>query len=438
MIESLADIEALLLRCRSEQSKEYVSEAVLCYRSGAYRAAIVGTWIAVVFDLMDKIRELALSGDGAAVTLQTQYERYLEQVDQGNDQGIKSALEFERTILATCRNKLQLFDQQQFTDLCRLQEDRHRCAHPSFQRVGEPYRPSAEQARLHLRNAIVYVLAQPPIQGKAALAELKRLVASNYFPLVIDKAVTQLRSSAFSNATEALIRGFVDELMFGFVDKDSVLYNHPQVISALNAIEQMHPALVEQRLRTQLDKVIQTVSDDKFSGIAWMVAEVTSAAGVLSKPSKDKVDEFIRNGPIGEVLPHLQALGSLDSFIDAVRERVGTLEFASLVEGIQSYGLGRLAKEKALEYLSGCGSWNRTNEVFTNAVIPLFEHLDVNDIERIIRMPTQIGADLVGANSYSVFIERVRQTNIMETATLDCLLSENRAGYLVQQEEDQT
>ena len=78
MIESLADIEALLLRCRSEQSKEYVSEAVLCYRSGAYRAAIVGTWIAVVFDLMDKIRELALSGDGAAVTLQTQYERYLE------------------------------------------------------------------------------------------------------------------------------------------------------------------------------------------------------------------------------------------------------------------------------------------------------------------------------------------------------------------------
>jgi hypothetical protein len=234
------------------------------------------------------------------------------------------------------------------------------------------------------------------------------------------------------------MRGFVYELVFGFVDKDSVLYNRPQVLSALNAIEQMHPALVEQRLRTQLNKVIQAVSDDKFSGIAWMVAEVTSAAGVLSKPSKDKVNEFIRNGPIREVLPHLQNLGSLDSFIDAVRERVGTLEFASLVEGIQSYRLGRLAKEKALEYLSGCGSWNRTNEVFTNAVIPLFEHLDVNDIERIIRMPTQPGADLVGADSYSVFIECVRRANILETATLDRLLLENRAGYLVPQEEDQT
>ena len=84
------------------------------------------------------------------------------------------------------------------------------------------------------------------------MAELKRLVASNYFPLVIDKAVAQLRSSAFSNATEALIRGFVDELVFGFFDKDSTLYNRPQVICALNAIEQMHPAMVEQRLSSTL------------------------------------------------------------------------------------------------------------------------------------------------------------------------------------------
>ena len=370
MIENLADIEALLLCCRSEQSKEYVSEAVLCYRSGAYRAAIVGTWIAVVFDLMDKMRELAVSGDGTAMDLQTQYERYLEQIDQGNDQGMKSALEFERAILTTCKDKLQLFDQQQFTDLCRLQEDRHRCAHPSFQRIGEPYRPSAEQARLHLRNAIVYVLAQPPIQGKAALAALKRLVASNYFPLVTDKAVTQLRSSVFSNATEALIRGFVDELVFGFFDKDSTLYKRPQVICALNAIEQMHPALVEQRLRAQLNKVIQAISDDEFSGAVWIAAEVPSAEDVLSKPSKDKVNEFICNGPIAEVLPRLQDLSSLVSFRDAVRTRVGALEFDYLVEGIKFYRLGRLAKEKALEYLSECRSWAWTNEVITNAVGP--------------------------------------------------------------------
>lgn len=181
-MENLADIEALALRCRSDESKSYIAEAIRCYRASAYRAAIVNTWVAIVFDLIDKIRELSLSGDAKAKELETRYEMYIDQIQKGNTQGIKSALEFERSILNLCKDELQFFDPQQFTDLVRLREDRHRCAHPSFQHAGIPYHPSAEQARLHIRNAIVYVLAQPPVQGKAALAELKVLVSSAYFP----------------------------------------------------------------------------------------------------------------------------------------------------------------------------------------------------------------------------------------------------------------
>lgn len=179
MIESLADIEALAVRCRSEQSRGYISEAMQCYRAGAYRASIVSTWIAVVFDLIDKVRELAVSGDSTARAIEARYETYIKQIEQGNSAGIKSALEFEREILETCRDQLQFFDPQQFIDLTRLREDRHRCAHPSFQRVGMPYQPSAEQARVHVRNAIVHVLSQPPVQGKAALAELRALVRAS-------------------------------------------------------------------------------------------------------------------------------------------------------------------------------------------------------------------------------------------------------------------
>ena len=104
----------------------------------------MSAWIAVVFDLIDKIRELALAGDGTAKALEQQYDTYLLQIDQGDGQGIKNALGFERDILSTCKDRLQLFDQHQFADLDRLREDRHRCAHPSFQRAGLPYRPSDE------------------------------------------------------------------------------------------------------------------------------------------------------------------------------------------------------------------------------------------------------------------------------------------------------
>lgn len=193
MNESLADIEALSLRCSSEESKDYISEATLCYRVGAYRAAIVSTWIAVVFDLIDKIRELSLAGDHAARELEDKFQKYIDQINEGNRQGITKGLEFEREILTTCREKLQFFDQQQLQDLNRLREDRHRCAHPSFQQVGAPYKPSAEQARLHIRNAVVHVLAQPPVQGKAAIASIKKCVASDYFPEEMASTILQLK-----------------------------------------------------------------------------------------------------------------------------------------------------------------------------------------------------------------------------------------------------
>jgi hypothetical protein len=170
--------------------------------------------------------------------------------------------------------------------------------------------------------------------------------------------------------------------------------------------------------------------------LSW--GAIRKSACILAEITIRKSQEFICNGHPEEVLPRLDSLGGLDSFTDAVRERVGMLEFVYLVEGIKFYGLGRLAKENALEYLSKSRSWNQTNEIITSAIIPLFEYLDVDDIERIIHMPTQTEADLLGANSYSVFIEHVRRASIMETATLDRLLSENRASYLVPQEEDQT
>jgi len=113
MRESLADIESLVLRCNSEQSREHMTEAIRCYGAGAYRAAIVSTWIAIVFDLIDKIRELSVSGDAKAEDIEKQFETYMKQIEEGNEQGVKKALEFERDILATCKDKLQFFDQQE-------------------------------------------------------------------------------------------------------------------------------------------------------------------------------------------------------------------------------------------------------------------------------------------------------------------------------------
>lgn len=435
MIESLADIEALAVRCRSEQSKGYIAEAIQCYRASAYRASIVSTWIAVVFDLIDKIRELAVSGDAIAKTIESRYETYIKQIEQNNSSGIKSALEFEREILEICRDQLQFFDPQQFIDLMRLREDRHRCAHPSFQRIGIPYQPSAEQARVHIRNAVVHVLAQPPVQGKAALAELKALVSSAYFPSDDKQAISQLQNSGLKNATDALVRGFIDLLVFGFLtDSDSLFYKS-QVIAAINATFELYPALTEDRLRKQLNKAFRNVPDKHFPGAACLVAYVKSAWSILEQPAKDKVACFIKDGPAGDVLSGLEPLAQLEGLMPAVKERVDRLSFEELTEAISTHKLRENAKERAIHFLSQVRSWDRANEVFSKTILPLFSSLSAADIERIIQLPKETGADLPGAHGYALFIENVRKTAIVDDATLNALLTANGASYLVPQPE---
>lgn len=53
--ESIADLDELIIRCRNQAAKEYISEAVACYKSGAYRSCIVATWIAFTFVNADLI-----------------------------------------------------------------------------------------------------------------------------------------------------------------------------------------------------------------------------------------------------------------------------------------------------------------------------------------------------------------------------------------------
>src|SRR5436190_4943165 len=60
---AMLNLEEKLLEVRSPRARQDIREAIACYAAGAYRAAIVMTWTAVVFDIMEKLRELELTGD---------------------------------------------------------------------------------------------------------------------------------------------------------------------------------------------------------------------------------------------------------------------------------------------------------------------------------------------------------------------------------------
>jgi len=222
----------------------------------------VATWIAVVYDLIAKIRELALGGDAAAQSAVSELANLQPRVEQNDQIAIRRILQIEREIVDEANQKFGFFDGQQLLDLHRLEADRNRCAHPTYQGSEQPYAPSAELARAHLVHAVRHVLATPPVQGKAATASIVRLVESSLFPIDVERAKVQLRLGGLDRPRDSLVRAVADNLVFGLFEGTVTLKGQRRTITALQATFELYPGLVEPRLRHTLNNLGRRLGDD--------------------------------------------------------------------------------------------------------------------------------------------------------------------------------
>src|ERR1035437_3831667 len=88
----LTDLDELVLTVRDRNCRVYISEAVAAYRVRAYRAAVVSTWIAVSFDVISKIRELANQGEKAAIVIVSDLDKAIAERNVVRMQAIEGEL----------------------------------------------------------------------------------------------------------------------------------------------------------------------------------------------------------------------------------------------------------------------------------------------------------------------------------------------------------
>ncbi|MCX5191994.1 hypothetical protein [Streptomyces sp. NBC_00268] len=117
---------------------------------------------AVCADLIYKIEVLKEEGEADARPLVQDVERAQQ---PGEADAVPLMLNIENTILDVAE-KLELIDRTHKTQLKRLREDRHLCAHPSLRPMGELHEPTSEYARAHLAAALDAVLVHHPSQGR--------------------------------------------------------------------------------------------------------------------------------------------------------------------------------------------------------------------------------------------------------------------------------
>lgn len=420
-MERFADLDELVVGCRTAAAKGYIADAVASYRAGAFRPSITATWVAVVFDLIDKLRELAIAGDAKAKTEVSNLKAIQARLDRGERQAIGDALRFERGILDLARDQFQLLDCQQYTDMVRLKEDRDRCAHPTFQHTGLPYQPPAEAVRAHLRNAMVHVLHLPPVQGRAALEELRHRVGSDYFPKVRNAAKENLAGSSLGRATDALVGGAVDEMLFGFFESGNPYFKKQTVAAAIGGVIDLHRAVALPRAVLQLDKLVHRIPDELMKSFVGLLGAVPDLWCELAGSSRNRVESFVRGVAATDTAKALKYALAIEGLRDIVRDRIKCMTSEDL-EAMIAAGVETEVVERAVELYTNVGSWNSANAVAMKIVLPLLPKLTPEHVERIIRSPKDHGADLPGSVGFNEFLTRVRKEGPVSPDELDRLL----------------
>jgi len=231
------DLDVLLSRVRHAPSKSHFLDAVRAYKAGALRAAMTSIWVALVYDLIAKYRELSAMGDAAATA-------FLSSWDSATASGdVKKLLQLEASILEDATNKTQVVSRIAGVHLQRLRDDRHLCAHPAFSAEADLFEPSAELVRLHLANAVELVLSQEPLQGKAIFDLYDADVQSPGFPTAHERILDYVDQRYLQRVRTDNIRNF------GVVLAKSLLKGVPpqwephyrRIVSSLVAVQERAP-----------------------------------------------------------------------------------------------------------------------------------------------------------------------------------------------------
>ena len=291
----LTDLEELVLTCSDPRSRTYIQEAVNCYKAGAYRSAVVACWIAVAFDLIDKLRTIAATGDKAA-------EQWIEKFDrarQTND--LVVSLELERNLVADVCTKFEFISPLEKIDLERLRDDRNRCAHPSHVSDTQVFTVPPELARLHIVSSIRSVLSQEAAYGKSVLDRLLAELDGNSFPNRPAGIRTILESGPLCRPRESLFRNYVDILVKRTTSVEERYERRSRASEVLSVLKSMHPKAWEEQFPQVLKKAMRTrahESEHLLAVVSWVGSKPGASLWSYFTPDDQlRIRTFVENMP---------------------------------------------------------------------------------------------------------------------------------------------
>lgn len=377
---SLTDIDSLCLAVRDIESRRLISEAITAYRGGAFRSAILSTWIAVAYDIIVKARELAAQGEAVPHAFVAELDAAIASNDIPKRQNI------ERQLLDTANKKLQLLAPHEHEAFKRLFADRHLCAHPAFITDDEIFQPTPELVRSHLIHALHYLLIHAPLQGKSAVSRFEVDILSASYPASGPAIGKYLRARYLDRGKDALVVNLIKGILtapFG-TDRAKFAGKERQLTMSLREIAAAKMVIYDQTVPPFVANRFDVVPDEVLLNLCPYLEADTRIWDWVSEPVRIRARTLLSTAALDD----LKAAYAFDAFAIPELATVLLARFDAFDEATQiniiSENPRREFIPRAIEVYQQAQGWRHAESLGRALIVPLANQFAPEHIQAML------------------------------------------------------
>lgn len=411
------DLDILVSRIRNPPSKKYFIESVRSYKAGALRASLTSAWVALVFDLIAKYRELSADGEGSAVD-------FIKTWDKANSsQDLRKLLELEKDILGHAKDKTQILNSIDFTQLSRLREDRHLCAHPAYSAEAELFEPSSELVRLHLVNVVDLVLAREPRQGRAIFDVFDVDVQSVGFPADHEQIIDYVEQRYLQRVRVANIPNFGVVLAKSLVKAVPAEWDahYSKIESSLVAVKD-RAVEAWQDVAASIVRLIDNSEPEYRYRIIAFLARFPAFWDQLQDPTKTALQETVNNIDPQSITDYRVLLGvNAPQFRRALLRVISELDAESVISAVSQVAIPELWS-RGISIYRESGSYRGSEENFRKLIVPFAEEMNGDQWDELLNAVVSNGQNWSANNTPWLLFVALRSAELMNKPSNEAMI----------------
>ena len=377
-------VEDLIAMVRDPRSRAHFTEAVRAYNAGAYRSAIISTWVTVAFDLIGKIRQLGDDGEAAAVQHITGLDTAIANSDR------KALQRIENSLLEDARDKFELIDTRDYETLMRLYVDRNVCAHPAFVAPEVAFEASPELVRAHLATAVDAVLRHGATAGRKALDRFIEEVQGLTWPGSHDALVAYVRDRFLDRGRQGLQTNLAKLVVKGALGIGEPIGEpaRHRLAATAHAIDEINPDLLSKALVGVVrpaEEGAKGLAPHQLMYLVGSLGDLSSAWEAFPPSSVPRITTLIKAADYAALTRTgvLSAVVKQGDISAAIKERLAELSPEELYDVVVFRPTPHHV-EHALAALAKAFSFRDAESMWQRLVLPVAPYLEAQHLNQVL------------------------------------------------------